>query len=49
MSTFTDLLNNFPPIVRLGILLMVTGAAYMLVLSLQQQSGELVGRAKRNL
>ncbi len=49
MSTFTDLLNNFPPIVRLGILLLVTGAAYMLVLSLQQQSGTLVNQARRSI
>lgn len=49
MRAFNELLGNFPPIVRLGILLLVTGAAYMLVLQLQQNAGQLVGQARRNI
>lgn len=49
MTAFNDLLGNFPPIVRLAVLLLVMGAAYMLVLQLQQNTGQLVGQARRNL
>lgn len=48
MNAFTSLLNQLPPVVRLGILLMAAGAAYLLVISLQQQSGELVRQTKRS-
>lgn len=49
MQPLTDVLNHFPPIVRLVVLLMAAGAAYLLVMTLQQQSGELLKHTKRSL